>query len=118
MLRWLRESEADTRDEDGPDGRRLQVPYLEVWQALEEEVASRPRWRAVDLDRREGRMEVECRSRVFDFVDDLTVEVGLDENGYTRVDARSASRAGTGDFGVNRRRIRRLMDALDRRLSR
>lgn len=118
MLRWLTENEADTCDEDGPDGRRLQVPYLHVWEALAEEVASRDRWSVAEADRREGRMRVECTSLVFRFVDDLEVRVSLDELGYTRVEARSSSRRGAGDFGANRRRVRGLMRALDRRLSR
>lgn len=116
MLRWLTENEADTRAEDGPDGRRLSVPWLQVWKALEAEVSAHDRWTPVEADREEGRMEVECRSRVFGFVDDLTVVVWLDDDGLTRVDARSAARKGVGDLGVNRRRVRRLMDALERRL--
>lgn len=117
MLRWLTENEADTRDEDDPTGRRLQVPYLRVWDALEEEIRSRSRWELVDADRREGKVRVECSSLVFGFVDDLEVDVSLDENGFTRVEARSASRVGNADFGVNRRRLRRLMRSLDDRLS-
>lgn len=117
MLGWLTDSEADTRDEDGPDGRRLHIPYLQVWEALGDEVTSRSRWTLVHADRQEGRVRVECTSLVFGFVDDLEVEVGLDGDGLTRVEARSASRDGKWDFGVNRRRIRRLMRALDRRLS-
>lgn len=116
MLRWLTENEADTRAEDGPAGRRLQVPYLRVWEALGEEVRSRSRWELLEADRQEGKIRVECGSMVFGFVDDLEVDVSLDENGYTRVEARSASRGGRGDFGVNRRRLRRLMRSLDDRL--
>ncbi len=117
MLRWLTENEADTRDQDGPSGLRLQVPYLRVWDALGEEIRSRPRWELVEADRRAGEIRVECSSLIFSFVDDLEVDVSLDENGFTRVEARSASRVGKGDFGVNRRRIRSLMRSLDDRLS-
>ena len=117
MLRWLTENEADTRDEDGPSGRRLQVPYLRVWDALGEEIRSHSRWDLVEADRQEGRIRVECSSLVFGFVDDLEVDVSLDENGFTRVEARSAARVGNTDFGVNRRRVRRLMRALDERLA-
>lgn len=116
MLRWLTENEADTRAPDGPEARRLSVPWLQVWKTLEAEVAARDRWTLVEADPREGRVQVECRSRVFGFVDDLTVRVRLDDDGLTRVDARSAARRGVGDLGANRRRIRRLMRALERRL--
>lgn len=117
MLRWLTENEADTREEGGPQGLRLQVPYLRVWDALGEEIRSRSRWELVGADRQAGRIRVECTSLVFGLVDDLEVEVGLDDEGYTRVEARSASRVGKVDFGVNRRRVRSLMRSLRRRLS-
>lgn len=117
MLRWFTENEADTREEGEPEGLRLQVPYLRVWEALGEEIRSRSRWELVGADRQAGRVRVECTSLVFGLVDDLEVEVGLDGDGYTRVEARSASRVGKGDFGVNRRRIRSLMEALERRVS-
>lgn len=117
MLRWLTENEADTRDEEDPAGRRLQVPYLRVWEALGEEIRSRSRWELVKADRREGEIRVECSSLFFGFVDDLEVSVSLDENGFTRVEARSASRTGYTDLGVNRRRLRRLMRCLDDRLA-
>jgi uncharacterized protein (DUF1499 family) len=50
---------------------------------------------------------------VFRFVDDLTVWVSLDREGFTRVEARSRARVGRGDLGVNRRRVERLMAHLD-----
>jgi len=47
---------------------------------------------------------------------DVRIRITLDRNGQTRVDLRSASRKGKGDFGVNARRIGRFLRALDRRL--
>lgn len=115
LLRWLTENEADTRDPDGPPPLRLWAPFTRVWTELMAEVRSRSRWTLVSSDRIEGRVEVEVRSRVFGFVDDLEVEVGLDaSDGLTVVHARSASRSGRGDLGVNRRRIRRLFRWLRR----
>lgn len=120
MLRWLTENEADTRDPDGPRGRRFPAPRRRVWEALLAEVEARPRWTISAAEPEEGRLEVECRTRVLRFVDDLAVAVreeGAAGESRTRVEARSSSRMGVGDLGVNRRRVRRLMRALDRRLS-
>ena len=50
-------------------------------------------------------LHVECRSRVFRFVDDL--ELAREETAGT-IHVRSAARIGYADFGVNRRRVERL----------
>jgi len=82
-----------------------------VLDALEAVLASEPRT-AVVL--REGpRLEATFTSRAFRFVDDLVVVV----DGATRtLHLRSAARLGQGDFGVNRRRAERLLDALAERI--
>lgn len=113
LRRWLRENVADTRDSEGPEGRVYTVPFARVWDELTAYIRGRRRWRLTHKDEELGMLTVTCRSLVFRFVDDLTVWVGLDENGQTRVEARSASRVGKGDFGVNRRRIGRLLEHLD-----
>ena len=70
-------------------------------------------WKLVHADEELGIMTVICSSPVARLRDDLTIWVSLDENGLTRVEARSESRVGRGDFGVNRRRIERLFSRLD-----
>lgn len=114
LHRWLTENVADTRSEDGPSGRLYAVPFARVWDALLAEIRARPRWELAHQDEELGLITVRCRSRIFRLVDDLTIWVELDEDGLTRVDARSASRVGKGDLGVNRRRLLRLLRALDR----
>jgi uncharacterized protein (DUF1499 family) len=54
-------------------------------------------------------MQAECRSRVFRFVDDLTLHLSAAEN---IVHIRSASRIGYSDFGVNRSRVENLREKL------
>jgi uncharacterized protein (DUF1499 family) len=68
----------------------------------------------VHSDEELGILTIACRTPVLSFTDDLTVWVSLDANGFTRVEARSASRVGRGDMGVNRRRLIRLMKRVDR----
>ena len=54
-------------------------------------------------------IHAECKSRIFGFVDDLILKVNLQTG---RIDVRSAARTGYYDFGVNKRRIHRLRQAL------
>jgi uncharacterized protein (DUF1499 family) len=59
----------------------------------------------------EGRIEATDTSLLFGFKDDLVVRITADGTG-SWVDARSVSRVGRSDFGVNAKRIRKLMAAL------
>lgn len=62
-------------------------------------------WHVID----DHRIQAEFSSRVFGFVDDVTLY--LHEDG--RVDIRSASRTGYWDMGANRRRAEQLRQVLD-----
>ncbi len=55
--------------------------------------------------------QFESRSRLFGFVDDVVVRVSEDSGAY-QINARSRSRVGVSDFGVNAARIRSLKAAL------
>ena len=115
LSRWLSENVADTRLPGGPDGRLYpSVPFAGAWDAVMREVDRNRLWSLVHSDEDLGILTVACRTPVLGFVDDLTVWVSLDANGFTRVEARSASRRGRGDLGVNRRRLTRLMERIDR----
>jgi uncharacterized protein (DUF1499 family) len=63
-----------------------------------------------------GVLEAESATLVLRFIDDIHVSVGLDDDGQTRVDVTSASRAGRGDLGRNPRTIGRYLRRLDRAL--
>ncbi|HKA13675.1 MAG TPA: DUF1499 domain-containing protein [Myxococcota bacterium] len=77
------------------------------WAAVRDAVAAMPRTTIVE--ERPGYLHAECRSRIFRFVDDLELERS---RAGDRVDVRSASRVGYGDWGVNRARVESLRDAL------
>ena len=51
-------------------------------------------------------------SRIFRFKDDVTVRIESTESGGSRLFVRSASRAGTGDLGANRRHIVEFLNTL------
>jgi len=57
-----------------------------------------------------GYLHFEARSFLFGFVDDVVCVLDAD-NGIVHI--RSASRTGTYDFGVNRRRVERFRKAFD-----
>lgn len=94
-----------------PDDDHRVAPFAvsgaKGWAAVRTAVAAMPRTTIVD--ERGGYLHAECRSRIFRFVDDL--ELRQSPSG-DRVDVRSASRVGYGDWGVNRARVESLRDAL------
>jgi len=72
-------------------------------------------WNIVAADKQAGRIEASEKSRWFGFTDDIVVRVTPEEGGAagaSRVDLRSVSRQGRGDFGVNAARVRRYLQAL------
>jgi uncharacterized protein (DUF1499 family) len=74
-------------------------------------VAQSHGWEIVTADKSTGRIEATETTRWFGFTDDIVVRLTPWGTG-TRVDVRSASRAGASDLGRNARRIRGFLDAL------
>jgi uncharacterized protein (DUF1499 family) len=74
------------------------------------------RWDVADARLDELTLEATHTTLLFRFVDDVTVWVESVTDNVTRVDVRSASRVGKGDFGQNARNINDLFDELDSRL--
>ena len=74
---------------------------------IRDEIASMPRWRIVTATN--NYIHVECKSRIFRFVDDLELYLNP-SNGIISI--RSASRIGYSDFGANRRRVEFLRSKL------
>jgi uncharacterized protein (DUF1499 family) len=62
-------------------------------------------WRIVAADEADGRIEATDRTWWFGFTDDIVVRI-RPEGAGSRVDVRSASRVGVGDFGTNAERVR------------
>lgn len=98
-------------------GRTYTIPFDRVWTESVHVARERMRgWTVVCEDDQLGVLEVESATLVLRFVDYVQVSVGLDDDGQTRVDVISASRAGRGDFGRNSRTIGRYLRRLDRAL--
>jgi uncharacterized protein (DUF1499 family) len=83
------------------------LPAKEAWPLVRETVNEIPRTEITSQT--DSYLHAECRSAVFRFVDDLELEL---RPGDGIIAVRSASRMGHSDFGVNRRRVERLREAL------
>ena len=65
-------------------------------------------WRLLDVDPVAGRLEASESTRIFGFTDDIAVRIRPRGSG-SRIDIRSVSRVGVGDFGANADRVRRFI---------
>jgi uncharacterized protein (DUF1499 family) len=77
------------------------------WPIIRDEIASMPKWQIIRAT--DNYIHVECKSRIFRFVDDLELSLNV-SNGIISI--RSASRSGYSDFGANRRRVELLRSVL------
>src|SRR5262249_30059588 len=68
--------------------------------------------RAPQAGRREGRIEAVARTPIMGFRDDVVIRVRAETDGV-RIDARSASRYGSFDFGTKAARVRGLVDGIE-----
>jgi uncharacterized protein (DUF1499 family) len=74
--------------------------------------ARRMGWSIVAIDPPHGRLEATDRTLMYGFTDDIVVRVSNDEGGSARIDVRSKSRVGRGDFGANAKRVRAYLAAI------
>jgi uncharacterized protein (DUF1499 family) len=88
-----------------PEGTRTQV--FERALANAKELG----WEVTSVDSAGGRFEAVSSSWLWNFKDDVVVRV-RDDAGRVRVDMRSRSRDGKGDFGANAARIRTFLAKL------
>lgn len=81
---------------------------------------SLPNWKVIKRDETKGTIQIEVRTAIPIFTDDLTVLVApTGANGDSSlVTIRSKSRVGKGDLGSNARHIRALQAAMDDKLPR
>jgi uncharacterized protein (DUF1499 family) len=86
---------------------RFSGTTAEAMADLKKVLSSRPRTRIVTAT--DTYLHAECTSLLFRFVDD--VEFWIDESTRT-IHLRSASRIGSSDLGVNRKRIEELRQAM------
>ena len=97
---------ADRQRQSYPDIKSFETPLLPT-EAFAQSLATaeKLRWRVIGQDREQGLIEAVDQTLIFGFTDDIIIRIIPTGNG-SRIDLRSASRAGISDLGVNAERIR------------
>jgi hypothetical protein len=108
-------------DPGSPDpglrGRTYAIPFDRVWTAATAIASGGLRgWRLLRSDDVAGTLEAEVVTSIPHRVSEVRVQVGLDQNGQTRVDLQLLEQESSFSLGGNRRRLRRFLADLDRRL--
>jgi hypothetical protein len=121
ILRGLTETQVAT-DPASTDrrlkGRTYTIPYEAVWSAATRLVRGElGGWTLQAADDQEGVIVGSAKPLLWGGPCDVRVEIGLDENAQTRVDAWSSTPGKRGDLGRNRRILGRFFRALDRALT-
>ena len=121
ILRGLTETEVST-DPAATDkrirGRTYAIPFDDVWKAAARLARGELRgWTLLTADDQEGVITGSAKPLLFGDPSEVRIEIGLDENAQTRVDARSSSGGKRGDLGRNRRALGRFFRGLDRALA-
>jgi uncharacterized protein (DUF1499 family) len=115
LWRWFTQNWADTSEPgDGAlTPHRLNHSPGEALAYVRAAIERLPRWSVESVDPDLLTLRATRRTRLFRFVDDITVRLDPSGNGGTLVHARSQSRVGKGDFGQNRRNLLELFAALE-----
>jgi uncharacterized protein (DUF1499 family) len=90
---------------------KVAAPPADAFARAKRVAESMPSWTVTDTDPQAGTIEAVSESKLFHFQDDVVIRVRADGDG-SRIDMRSKSRDGQGDFGVNAARIRAYSAAL------
>ena len=101
-----------------PEVQPLHVkrPADEVFSAVAKLAGTQNRWTVVKVDPQTKTLAAEARTKLWRFVDDVTITVE-DEAGGSVVNMRSRSRVGVSDFGANAKRIKSFLRRLERALA-
>jgi len=97
---------------------RFDVPVAVLREALVAVAAREPRCTLLNLEKEARQAEFEQKSRLFGFPDRIVVEFVELGEGRSTLAVYSRSLTGHYDFGVNRKRVERWLDALPEAISR
>lgn len=100
-------------------GRTYAIPFEDVWRNLTAAADGGLRgWRLVSANDQRGRIRAKATVHFGRAIAKVDIDVGLDEDGQTRVDARAVVPDRRADFGACARRLHGLFTALDAALER
>jgi uncharacterized protein (DUF1499 family) len=108
---WASRNWADTDEGKDPTLTPLDLPLslAEALARIEAAIAALPRWQVVSTDTAAGIIKATRRTRLFRFIDDVTIRLESLSDTVTGIHARSQSRVGKGDLGQNRRNLLELL---------
>jgi len=108
---WATRNWADTDEGKDPTLTPvdMSMSLAEAVRRIETVIGSLPRWQVESVDVSAGIVKATRRTRLFRFIDDITIRLELVSPSTTRVHARSQSRVGKGDLGQNRRNLLELL---------
>jgi len=115
FLRWFTRNWADTDEPGDPSVLPVDMPLAlpEALAHVEKTLRQLPLFQVESVDSRQGIVRATRRTRLWRFIDDVTVRLEPTAGG-TRVHARSQARVGVGDLGQNRRNLLAFLRALRR----
>src|SRR5438552_9540245 len=119
MISWFTRNWADTVEGNDPALAPVDVslPLSAAMAEVETAIRGLRRWQVESADVAAGLIKATRRTRLFHYIDDVTIRVESISDGRTRIHARSKSRVGKGDLGQNRRNLLELFAAIRRRIS-
>lgn len=89
----------------------LDASLRQSYERVERLIDRQPNWTITHSDPEEGVLESEVRTSVFQFIDDVVINVS-EQDGKARIDMRSKSRDGLVDAGANAKRIQAFLEKL------
>jgi uncharacterized protein (DUF1499 family) len=97
----------------GPiDPIKERLSPADAFARVNEVAKASPNWTITYTDPATNTIEVVATSKLWHFQDDIVIQVRPSPDGASLIEMRSKSRDGTGDFGVNARRIKRFFDRI------
>jgi hypothetical protein len=94
-------------------GRTYSIPFDRVWSTAEALARRTPRWRLVSSDDQAGILVAEVQTLLSHRIGDARIEIGLDDNGQTRLDLRVVMRGTRRDLGGSKRIVGNFVKLLD-----
>ncbi len=92
------------------------LPFSDAFERALAAAQAMPGWIDIAYDKKAGRIEASQRSFWMGFTDDVSIRVARRGDG-SRIDVRSLSRQGQGDFGVNAARVEAYLAVLKAKLA-
>lgn len=111
LFTWATRNWAETSDNDPKLAPLLlPLPREQASAHIRTTIENMPRWQVLSFDA--NGIKATRRTRLFRFVDDVSIRLEAASDASTRVHVHSQSRVGKGDLGQNRRNIIELLRAV------